>query len=494
MSRQLKMADIQAIQALHRAGHSQREIARLTGIHRETVSRYVSASEPQPAKPDHRVQSGPRNACDPFRELILQKLEQGLSGIRIWQDLREECVFRGSYSSVRRFLQALAKQQPLPYRRIETAPGEEAQVDFGLGAWVVENGKRRRPWLFRIVLSYSRKSYSEVVWRQTTDNFLACLENAFEHFGGVPQRLVIDNLKAAVKRADWYDPELHPKIQSFAQHYGTVFMPTRPFTPRHKGKIEGGVKYAQNNCLKGRQFASLAAQNEHLWQWESQVADQRIHGTTKQQVAALFREEQPALRRLPSARFPSFQEARRSFYRDGYVEVDKAYYSAPPEYLDRRLWVRWDTRLVRLFNDRWEQVAVHARIEPGRYRTEPQHIPAEKVSGVERGTAALLRQVAAIGPQTQQWAQAAVQARGVEAVRMLVGLKALAAQHAPSQLEAACAMALASGAYYLRTIRHLLQRCTADRQTQFDFIEHHPVIRPLSDYSLESIHQFRKER
>ena len=152
MSRQLKMADIQAIQALHRAGHSQREIARLTGVHRETVSRYVSEDEPKPAKPDHRVRSGPRNACDAFRDLIVQKLELGLSGVRIWQDLREECDFSASYSSVRRFLQSLAQQQPLPFRRLETAPGEEAQVDFGMGAWgVVENGKRRRPWLFRII-------------------------------------------------------------------------------------------------------------------------------------------------------------------------------------------------------------------------------------------------------------------------------------------------------------------------------------------------------
>ena len=343
------------------------------------------------------------------------------------------------------------------------------------------------------ILSYSRKCYSEVVWRQTTDNFLACLENAFEHFGGVPQRLVIDNLKAAVKRADWYDPELHPKIRSFALHYGTVFLPTRPYTPRHKGKIEGGVKYAQNNCLMGRQFVSLAAQNEHLWQWERQVADKRIHGTTKQQVEAQFRAEQPLLRSLPGERFPAFREARRSVYRDGYVEVDKAYYSAPPEYLGRRMWVRWDSHVVRLFNERWEQVALHARAEPGRYRTEPKHIPAEKVSGVERGTDALLRQVAAIGPHTRQWAEATVQARGVEAVRLLVGLKALTKKHATAQLEAACEVALANGAYHLRTVRQLIAR-QADRQTQFDFIEQHPVIRPLNDYSLESIRQFRKER
>ena len=223
-------------------------------------------------------------------------------------------------------------------------------MDFGTGAPVrMADGKLRRPWIFRIVLSYSRKAYSEAVWRQSTEAFIACLENAFRHFGGVPKRLVIDNLKAAVARADWYDPEVHPKLQSFARHYGTVFLPTKPYTPRHKGKVESGVKYVKRNALKGRVFTSLAEENEFLLNWETQVADQRIHGTTKQQVEKLFEQaERRELLPLPAERFPFFHEARRAVHRDGLLEVDKAYYSAPPEYVGHRLWVRWDGRLVRV--------------------------------------------------------------------------------------------------------------------------------------------------
>ena len=132
---------------------------------------------------------------------------------------------------------------------------------------------------------------------------------------------------------------------------------------------------------------------------------------------------------LPSERFPFFHEARHTVHRDGHLEVDKAFYSAPPEYVGHRLWVRWDSRLVRIFNYQWEQIAVHAKAEPGRFRTAGEHIPKEKVSAVERGTDALLRQVAAIGPQTRQWAEATTQARGVEGVRVLVGLKNLAGKH-----------------------------------------------------------------
>ena len=168
-------------------------------------------------------------------------------------------------------------------------PGEEAQVDFGTGAPVIgKDGKRRRTHVLRIVLSHSRKGYSEVTFRQTTDDFLGALENAFRTFGGVPKTLVIDNLKAAVLHPDWFDPEITPKVQAFCRHYGVVVLPTKPRMPRHKGKVEAGVKYVQSNALKAQQFESLAEQNEHLAQWEKTIADTRIHGTTKQQVGKLF--------------------------------------------------------------------------------------------------------------------------------------------------------------------------------------------------------------
>jgi len=508
MANRLTMAQIDAILTLHATRHSNREIADLLTVDRGTVGKYIAQAAVQnpPNAPSgnegarqpsgERLSSGPPSDCEPFREQIRAKIEQDFSAKRIWQDLREEHGDDApSYYSVRRFVARLNRKVPLPFRRMESLPGEEAQVDFGTGVPVrTLEGKTRRPWIFRIVLSYSRKAYSEAVWRQTTENFLQCLENAFRYFGGVPKRLVIDNLKAAVARADWYDPEIHPKLQSFARHYGTVFLPTKPYTPRHKGKVESSVKYVKQNALKGRVFPSLAEENQFLLDWESQVADRRIHGTTKQQVLKRFEEaERRDLTPLPPDRFPFFHEARRSVHQDGHLEVDKAFYSVSPEYVGYRLWVRWDGRLVRIFNDRWEQVAVHAKAEPGRFRTAAEHIPQEKYSAVERGTDALLRRIAMIGPHTRQWAEATTQARGVEAVRVLVGLKHLAGIHDSEALEEACRVALTHGAYRLRSIRQLLKRRSAE-QHQFDFLEEHPIIRPLSDYSLASLLEFRKER
>jgi len=110
------------------------------------------------------------------------------------------------------------------------------------------------------------------------------MENAFWSFSGVPRTIVIDNLKAAVTKADWFDPELNPKIQAFCEHYGTVILPARPYTPRHNGKVERGIRYMRNNALKGRIFGSLNQENRRLDEWEANVADTRIHGTTRKQV------------------------------------------------------------------------------------------------------------------------------------------------------------------------------------------------------------------
>jgi len=374
----------------------------------------------------------------------MEGLERGLTARRIWQDLTADHGFKGDYQSVQRFVRNLREATPLPFRRMECEPGEEAQVDFGRGAPIVAaDGKRQHPHLFRIVLSCSRKAYSEAVTRQTTEQFLRCIENAFVYFGGVPKTLVIDNLKAAVSEADWYDPELNPKIQAFAEHYGTVVLPTRPYMPRHKGKIERGVGYAQSNALKGRTFGSLAEQNRYLQEWESTTADTRIHGTTRQQVGRAFNGlEKMKLLPLPAGRFPCFQEGRRKVNRDGHVEVAKAYYSAPPEFVGRTVWARWDGRVVRLFDEQMQkQIAIHVQREPGRCETDARHIVPEKRGGIERGAAWWLQKAHAIGGHAGAWAEEVLRQRGIHGVRVVIGLASLRHRHPITAIERACQVA-----------------------------------------------------
>ena len=454
--------------------------ARAGGLRRTHENGYPPLSGP----PTSASPQGRPSQCAPFREIILAKLGQDLSAQRIYQDLVAEHGFAAGYDSVKRFVRKLGAHRAWPMRRIERAAGVEAQVDFGSGAPVVmPDGKRRKTHVFRIVLSHSRKGYSEATFRQTTEDFIGCLENAFAHFGGVPETLVIDNLRAAVKHPDWFDPELVPKLQAFCAHYGVVILPTRPYMPRHKGKVERGIAYVKGNALKGRTFESLEDQNRHLADWERTIADTRIHGTTRRQVGKVFAEaERGALRALPRERFPFFHEAQRIVSRDGHVEVAKAYYSVPPEYLTRTVWVRWDSRLVRIFNARLEQISLHVRHEQGRFSTHGEHIAREKINGIERGTTYLLSKVSLIGASTRQWSEAMVHARGIEGTRVLLGLLSLTKKHPSTSLEKACEIALSHGAFRLRTIRQLLKR-PAFKQEPLPFLDQHPIIRPLDDYA-----------
>jgi transposase len=492
-------------------GWSNRRIARELGINRETVGKYLLLARPKPAistpgsEPDPNSKpaipipgsepfpdskpaisaagsaAGRQSLCQPHSPQIEAAVGVGLSAQRIYQDLVCDHGFVGSYQAVKRFVRHLRETQPIPFVRMEVEPGAEAQVDFGQGAWVVVDGKRKRPHFFRVVLSHSRKGYSEVVWRQTTECFIRCLENSFRYFGGVPKTTVIDNLRAAVTRADWYDPDINPKVEEFCRHYGTVIMPTRPAMPRHKGKVEAGVKYGQNNALKGRKFTSLAEQNLFLSDWERTVADTRIHGTTRRQVIKVFNEvERSKLLLLPTSLFPVFEEAPRSVHRDGYVEVQRAYYSVPPEYVGRQVWVRWESRLIRVFNQRREQVALHALAEPGKFTTDPQHLHSPYRRVIQRNLDYLLDRARLIGKQTGTWAEAMIQQRGPIGTRVLHGLLALAGKHPVAALEAAAEKALHHGTWRLRDLRLLLER--AGPSPQLDFLETHPLIRSLDAY------------
>ncbi len=547
MANLLTMATIDAILTLHQRNWSIRRIALELGLHRDTVARHLRLHEqavqaaqtaaPDPSQegtaeclPGHpasgagagKIGHPPGGApgvphtpsedeapsgseappatsqsaslCEPYRSLIEAKLAAGLTAQRIFQDLVREHGFPARYHSVRRFVQRLDGGRPLPFRRLECAPGDEVQVDFGTGAPIVTaDGKRRRTHVFRLVLSHSRKGYSEAVYRQTTEEFIRCLENAFHHFGGLPKALVLDNLKAGVLTPDWYDPELNPKLRAFADHYGLALLPTRPRTPRHKGKIEAGIGYVKGNALKGLTFASLEEENRHLLAWETTVADLRIHGTIRQQVGKVFTTvERPALRPLPLERFAFFHEAQRTVHRDGHVEVAKAYYSVPPEYLARRVWVRWDGRVVRIYNERLQLLATHVQHEPGRFSTQSKHIASEKINSVERGAAWLLAQTQRLGDQAARWSEAVIQERGVEGLRVLQGLLALARKHDRAALDKACGIALSYRAFHLKTLRTLLDR-EAPRQESFAFLEEHPLIRNLAEYAQWVHDVFQKE-
>ena len=476
MTNIIKMEQQEAIIGLKAQGWSDRRIAKELGINRRTVVRYGESK----CTTVQTGKVGVSSLCVAYKSEIKDWYESGLSIERIHTDLKLTHDFKGSYHSVYRFVKGLDDSGSKRVHRMECEPGEEAQIDYGtLHLRIGENGRLKKIHILLVTLSHSRKSYVEAVLTQSSESFLRSLENAFRHFGGVPHRLCPDNLAAAVKKADWYEPEVNPKLRSFAEHYGTLVMPSRPYTPTDKGKVEAGVKYVKNNALKGKAFESLAEVNAHLRWWTTHVADKRIHGTTKRQVGAHFEaDEKSALYPLPASLFPSFEEGRRSVHRDSYVEVKGSYYEVPAQYIGKSVWARWDGMMVRIFDQKMEQIAIHTRLEKGKF---------SEVLGVGgcRGSVAesvgyYRNRVIGMGDHTLRWADTLIAKCSDTALRRLQGLLGLKKKYTKAQINEAARKANIHGQYTLKELRQWL--CNPHDQEVFSFLQQHELIRNPQSY------------
>ena len=227
-------------------------------------------------------------------------------------------------------------RRPRPASSSPRRPAKKAQVDYGDGPMVRDptTGKYRRTRLFVLTLGYSRKSVRLLVWQSSAQTWAELHERAFRRLGGTVRVIVLDNLKEGVLTPDIYDPALNPLYRDVLAHYGVVALPCRVGDPDRKGKVESGIGHTQKTPLQGLRFETLEEAQTYLDRWDARWADTRIHGTTKRQVAAMFAEEQPALGPLPLEPFRYYRFGVRTVHLDGCVEVDAAYYSAPPG-LDR---------------------------------------------------------------------------------------------------------------------------------------------------------------
>jgi len=494
MGNYLEMADRRRILALLELGWSYRRIQRETGVDRGTVARYDPRREPKSAKVPTgptanaaRVPTGPQSACEPYRHIIEAAATKGLSAQRIWQDLREDCHFSHGYDSVKRFVRRLKRHRPEVVAVMEHPPGEEAQVDFFQGPPTLdpENGKWRRPWIFRMILSCCGHSYEEPLWRQEKVPFMRAHENAFLDFGGVPHVVRLDNLKAGVARACLYDPDIAELYAAFAKHWGFIPLPCRPRHPQEQGVVERGGGYLKNNALKGRKFNSLEELDAFLKHWNRTVARVRIHGRTRKQVYTHFLEvEKPALKPVPAERFSFFEVGTRSVHPDGYVEVDRAYYAVPDRLLGDEVRVYWDERLVRIYHQ-GQCVGVYTKAPAGTFSGRDEYRPAHKPARQQAYQENLLAKAEHIGERALAWAKAAIEERDVRAYRLLQGMIALTRKHPKERVDWACGIALEHRLFRHKQLRRLVEQAAARAPAQLSLIQSHDIIRELSEYAKE---------
>jgi len=495
----------QQILSLGRLGWTLRRIEQATSVRRETASAYlkaagipvrgrgrpgvgppkpaitgeVSTDLPASAAPPIPGRSPSASACEPFHDVIVEALGLGRNSVAIWQDLVDDHGFTARYASVRRFVLKLRGSTPVEARVvIKTAPGEEGQVDYGEGPMVRDpnTGKYRRTRLFVMTLGYSRKSVRLLVWRSSAQAWAELHERAFRRLGGTVLVVVLDNLREGVLTPDIYDPALNPLYRDVLAHYGVVALPCRVGDPDRKGKVEAGVGHAQKTPLRGMRFETIEAAQAYLDRWETRWADTRIHGTTKRQVAVMFAEEQPALGALPLEPFRYYRYGERTVHLDGCVEVEAAYYGAPPGWIGQRIPVQWNDLHVRLLAPKTGQLLrEHLRAPRGWHRIHDDDQPAR----TPRTTVALLLRCHRAGPHIHTICTSIHQHDGASGVRRILGVLSLAKKHGPAVVDDAAKAALEIGAPTYRFLRRYLERQPALPLTlrQVD-----PLIRQLSLY------------
>lgn len=471
------MLDIREILRRLKLGQGDRALARDLATSRKTIAKYRAWAEreglggpgplPEAADLEARLRAldrpPPRTpfAAEPYRERIVALRTQGVECRAILERLREEVGFTGSYSAIWRLVRSLEPPRPEAWIRIETAPGEEAQVDFGTAGRLLDpsDGQLKKAWLFVMTLSWSRHQYVEFVFDQEVATWLRCHRHAFEYFGGIPRRLVIDNLKAAIARATVHDPVVQRAYRECAEHYGFLIAPCRPATPRHKGKVEqGGVHYVKRNFLAGRTLRDRTEANRLVLQWCRETAGRRIHGTVKEQPLERFSSvERAVLQPLPAAPYALAIWKRAKLHPDCHVVFQGAFYSAPHRLIGQTLWLRAAETSLVLYHAH-EPVASHARArKPGERLTHPDHLPPAKVVALMATPAWCLRRARELGPQTAELIGRLLGERPLDRLRSALAILRLAHKYAPRRLEAACTRALAFDQVGYGVIKRILQ-------------------------------------
>ena len=486
------IVDIYALLQHMRAGESNRRMKRVLGVDRRTAQRYREwaeeyglltgtlppieelyqlLEETMPSRqPPHN-----QSSVEPYRKQVVKLREQGVEVSAIKERLAER-GFEGSYMAVYRFVRQLEPNQPNVTVRVETAPGEEAQVDFGYAGRMIdpETGEMRKAWAFVMTLSWSRHQYVAFVFDQKIPTWLRLHRNGFAFLGGVPQRVVIDNLKAGITQACWHDPQVQLTYRECAEHYGFLIAPCKPRTPQHKGKVEqGGVHYVKRNFLGGREMTTITQANQDVRTWCLTTAGQRTHGTTRKRPFVQFETvEKAALQPLPETPYDLAEWKQAKLHRDCYVVFDNAYYAAPFRYVGQQLRVGGGGQEVRLYTSDYQLIATHERAtEAGQRITHPAHLPPDKLPGLVLDREACQAAAEDIGFSTTALVGRLLNDPVIDRLSTVRRLLRLREQVGDERLEAACSRALSFDEASYKTVKRILTQG----------MEHETENRPAAD-------------
>jgi transposase len=469
------MNHIQDIIRRLQLGESERRIARDMQISRQTVHKYhaiakeqeyLEKGRAQPSEAELLEALGPgvqvpkqSSTVEPYRESIQNWLKQGVEMTAIWKRLQENYGYQGGYSSIRRFVHQLEGIEPEAFIRVHTEPGEDMQVDFGSVGQLYDpvSKSMRTAYVFVATLGYSRHQYAELVFDQKAATWIALHKRSFAYFGGVPRRVIPDNLKAAVLKALVHDPILGEAYRRMALYYGFLISPTIPHTPRHKGKVESGVHYVKRNFMAGQEFVDINVGNQHLRDWILNTAGVRKHGTTGEAPLHLFHEiEQARLQPLPMQPFRLLEIRPVKVHPDCHVVILGSFYSVPYGYIGQELTAHVSESFVEIYRGQ-ELVSTHPHsTRPGQWHTRLEDYPPAKAAYLIHTPDYCKKLGEKIGPSTQRVVEQLLADRPLDRLRSVQAILKLEESVGSKRLEAACARAAYFGDVRYRQIKNIL--------------------------------------
>lgn len=467
------------------AGESARSIARASGVARNSVDKYLrlakAAGVQQDGEPPGeevvrelvaQSRPGPRpgSVAAPGRTALTQRHEQighwlreeRLQLTRIHELLLREGV-TVSYTTLREFVrdEGLWKPARTTLRMAEWPPGEVAEIDFGkLGSIVdVESGKRQAVWALVVVLPHSRHSFTWPMQQQTIEESIAGLEAAWQFFGGVPRRVILDNFPAAIAGADALTPRLTRGFLEYSQARGFIADPARVRRPQDKPHVERNIQYVRERFFKGGSFRNLDDCREQAGRWCRDIAGVRVHGTTRKLPLEVFEaEEQATLQPHDGVIYDVPQWKDVTVHPDHHVSFANALYSVPSTTCPpgTKLEVRGDRDLVKLYR-RGELVKVHSRVVRGGRMTDPADYPAEKTTYALRSTDSVVRRATTLGPNVEVFAQKLFEGP-LPWAKLRAGQKlvSLGEKYGGERLDAACRRALDYDLVDVRRVHRIL--------------------------------------
>jgi len=466
------------------SGRSTRAISRSLGASRPTIRKYVSIAcahgfKPGGPPPAEGWQTFLKDAAPEifnpglgsaiFAELcthhaVIKDSLEYTNVMTSWVRLREKPGIKVSYSSfyryVKKHLPEYLERNTITVRREDPPLGEEAQIDYGyLGLWQDPlTGKKRRLWVFVIVLSHSRHMFARAVLRMDQAAWLENHIAAFDFLSGVPRRLVLDNLTSGVLKADLYDPKFNRGYEELAHHYGVLIDPARAGKPKDKPRVERMVPYTRASFWAGRTFTSIDEINSELRIWCLKVAGQRIHGTTRKKPFEVFQAvEQAVLKPLPSEPYEIAVWNRAKVGRDCYFYAGGGSYTAPYRYYGKEIMVRLTPRLVQAYFD-CELIKTHLRVGKWQHATDWNDFPPEKAAFFRRTPDWCRRQAETLGEEVKKTVGILLDDHALYHLRQVHAIIRLGEKYGKERLNAACGRANSFGDPAYRTVKNILEK------------------------------------